>query len=349
MHSIWNSTLQQAGAVISSDNPVISDFGRREVELLAAKDGNIVSDLSQYRVLHFNGDDAQLFLNNLLSSDIRKLQAGDCQYSTFSTPKGRMLASMIVVRTASEYLLILPSGVAEAIQRKLSMYILRSKVKVTAQTDDEILLGIAGSQANESLHKLLGSTAPHPMGAAIGEDHIAIDLGSSCTILLTSPQAAVHAFNSLTEKGCTPAGADAWNWRWIQLGFAWIYPETQEQFVAQMANMECIGAVSFTKGCYPGQEIVARTQYLGKLKRRLYLVHIDSNLADAQRGTHVYSPELPGQAIGMIADVASAPGGGLDALAVVQSSCWKYGVTLGAENGPPLEAKPLPYSIEQTQ
>jgi folate-binding protein YgfZ len=349
MHEIWSSALKRAGAVIPSNATTISDFGQPSAELLAAKEGNIVSDLSQYRVLRISGDDAQLFLNNLLSSDIRKLQSGDCQYSTFSTPKGRMLASMIVIRTALEYLLILPFSLAEAIQRKLSMYVLRSKVKITAQADDEVLLGIAGNQAKESLRQLLGTALTVSMSASFGEDHTAIDLGNSCIIVLTSPQTAANTFNSLMEMGFIPAGADAWNWRWIQLGFAWIYPETQEQFVAQMANMECIGAVSFTKGCYPGQEIVARTQYLGKLKRRLYLVHIDSNLSDVQRGTHVYSPELPGQAIGTIADVANAPGGGLDALAVIQSSCWEHGVMLDAQNGPPLEAKPLPYSIEQTQ
>lgn len=349
MHQIWSSTLQRAGAVITSETSLVSNYGRRDEELLAAKDGNIVSDLSQYRVLHFSGDDAQLFLNNLLSSDIRKLQIGDCQFSTFSTPKGRMLASMIIIRTVSEYLLILPSEVAEAIQRKLSMYILRSKVIVTAQSDDEILLGIAGNETNESLNQLLGAMPTHSMSASFGDDHIAINLNNSSTILLASPRTAVKIFNGLAEKGFVPAGADAWSWRWIQLGFAWIYPETQEQFVAQMANMECIGAVSFTKGCYPGQEIVARTQYLGKLKRRLYLVHIDCDLADAQRGTHMYSPELAGQAIGTIADVANAPGGGVDALAVVQSSCWEHGVTLGADSGPQLEAKPLPYSIDQAQ
>lgn len=348
MHSIWLSTLQLAGAVMTPGTAITRDYGHPDVELCAARDGNIISDLSHYRALHVTGDDAQQFLNNLLSSDIRQLQIGDCQYSTLSTPKGRMLASMIIARIESEYLLIMPASVAEAIQRKLSMYILRSKVQITSQADDEILIGIAGKKTTETLNTLLGSRMEDSMHASFGEGYMVMNIGNACAIFLASPAISGNLFNELKAKSFTPAGEHAWNWRWIQQGFTWIYPETQEQFVAQMANMECIGAVSFTKGCFPGQEIVARTQYLGKLKRRLYLVHINCSAATAQRGTALYSAELPGQAIGMIADAALAPGGGVDALVVVQSSCWEYGVVLGSENGPQLVLKSLPYSIDQT-
>ena len=187
------------------------------------------------------------------------------------------------------------------------------------------------------------------MQAVMLGDSLLINLDQQCSIMLAPPAKAAEVFDSLRQRTFVAVGRNAWDWRWIQRGFSWIYAETQEQFVAQMANMECIGAVSFNKGCYPGQEIVARTQYLGKLKRRMSLVHIDTDTVTAKRGTPLYSSELPGQAIGMIADVATAPEGGVDALAVVQSSCWDHGITLGSETGPQLQVKPLPYAIVDPQ
>lgn len=349
MENIWTATLQQAGAVLAGEQATILHYGNPAAELEAAKHSNIISDLSQYSLVRFSGEDTQQFLSNLLSSDVRKLQAGDCQYSTFSTPKGRMLASMLIIRTPADYLLLMPTEIAEAMQRKLSMYILRSKVKASTQDKEEILLGIAGPSATQALGEYFGTSEIEAMHAVMFGDSLLIKLDQQCCIVLTSPVKAVEVFDTLRQRSFVAAGRDAWDWRWIQRGFTWIYKETQEQFVAQMANMECIGAVSFSKGCYPGQEIVARTQYLGKLKRRMSLVHIDADLGTAKRGTPLYSSELPGQAIGMIADVATAPEGGVDALAVAQSSCWEHGVTLGSETSPRLQIKPLPYAIVDPQ
>lgn len=349
MENIWTTTLQQAGAVRAAEEATILHFGNPSAELEAAKSSNIISELAHYRLVRFSGEDTQQFLSNLLSSDVRKLQPGECQYSTFSTPKGRMLASLLIVRTPVDYLLLMPAEIAEAMQRKLSMYILRSKVKASAQSAEEILLGIAGPDAQQILNDDFGARTSSAMQAVMLGDSLLINLDQQCSIMLAPPTKAAEVFDSLRQRTFVAVGRNAWDWRWIQRGFSWIYAETQEQFVAQMANMECIGAVSFNKGCYPGQEIVARTQYLGKLKRRMSLVHIDSDMVSAKRGTPLYSSELPGQAIGMIADVAMAPEGGVDALAVVQSSCWEHGVTLGSETGPRLQVKALPYAIIEPQ
>lgn len=349
MENNWTTTLQQAGAVLAAEQSTILHYGNPAAELEAARHGNIVSDLAHYRLVRFNGEDTQQFLSNLLSSDVRKLQPGECQYSTFSTPKGRMLASMLIIRTPVDYLVLMPAEIAEAMQRKLSMYILRSKVKASSQGKEEILLGIAGPAATQTLSECFGVNTASTMQATMHGDSLLINLDQQCWIALTSPVKAVEIFDTLRQHSFVAVGSKAWDWRWLQRGFAWIYSETQEQFVAQMANMECIGAVSFSKGCYPGQEIVARTQYLGKLKRRMSLVHIDADIDTAKRGTPLYSSELPGQAIGMIADVAIAPEGGVDALAVVQSSCWEHGVMLGSEAGPLLQVKPLPYAVVDPQ
>ncbi len=343
MNQNWNAFLAEHGAQIDA-NTVVS-FGDPQQELKAAASQSVIADLSQFGLLHFSGDDAQLFLNNLLSSDIKHQQPGQAQYSSFSTPKGRMLASMLVIRSESGFLIQLPASLREAMQRKLSMYILRSKVKVVDAGIDTALLGLAGPDAATMLKQYFGTVPAQPMETVFAGTAAITQLAPAMFLLHANIDTAPALFAQMQQQGAIPVGEPAWRWLSLQTGFAWIYPATQEQFVAQMANMELVGAVSFTKGCYPGQEIVARMQYLGKLKRRMALVHIDCDIADAPPGRELYSPELPGQAIGMLADSAPSPEGGIDALAVVQISCWEHGVTLGGSDGPALSVRPLPYPV----
>jgi len=138
-------------------------------------------------------------------------------------------------------------------------------------------------------------------------------------------------------------GAPAWDWLLINAGIPSVLPQTQEHFVPQMANMEVLGGVSFNKGCYPGQEIVARSQYLGKVKRRLYLAHLD---AEPRPGDELFAPDPTDQAAGMIANAAPAPGGGWDVLAVVLTPSVEAGeVRLKARDGARLAFRPLPYPV----
>jgi len=157
-------------------------------------------------------------------------------------------------------------------------------------------------------------------------------------------EAAASVWQQLAA-GARPVGTHVWHWLDIGAGVPRITRRTQEEFVPQMANFELIGGVSFQKGCYPGQEIVARTQYLGKLKRRMYLAHLSAPVAP-QPGDHLYSPDLPEQSCGMVVNAAPAPGGGHDLLAVIQMTSADGGeVHLGAADGPRLQFKPLPYAL----
>ena len=142
-----------------------------------------------------------------------------------------------------------------------------------------------------------------------------------------------------------PAGSPCWDWLNIRAGIPVILPQTQEQFVPQMANLDLIGAVNFKKGCYPGQEIVARMQYLGKNKRRMYLAHVYAETAP-QAGNELFSMEMEGQSCGMVVNAQPSPNGGYDMLAVVQiASHDTFPVHLGALTGARLEFNPLPYPI----
>jgi folate-binding protein YgfZ len=179
--------------------------------------------------------------------------------------------------------------------------------------------------------------------------------GTNATTLIALPGRrwllAVAADNALSVRTAVadtlrPVGTAVWNWTEIRNGIPWVTAQTQDQFVPQMANLELIGGVNFKKGCYPGQEIVARTQYLGKLKRRLYLAHVE---ASAHAGDALCSEDVGGQINGMIANAAPAPGGGSDVLAVVQStSAESDGVHLGSTDGPKLRFLPLPYALPET-
>lgn len=343
MNADWKRFLASKGAQFTEHNTV-ADFGNAHDALAAARQQTVVADLSQFGLLQVCGDDAQTFLNNLLSSDVKNVQPGQCQYSTLSTPKGRMLASMLICRRDSDFLVQLPASQLEAIKRRLSMYILRSKVQISAVDADSVLLGVAGPGAEAALERCFARLPSQPLTAMSQDAAFIVRLTDTMFQIHLTWQDACSLFEQLA-KNQQPVGEPVWRWLALQNGFAWIYPATQEQFVPQMANMDALGAVSFSKGCYPGQEIVARTQYLGKLKRRMYLTHVDVEPTSAIAGTELYSPELPGQAIGMIADSAPSPDGGIDALAVVQTSCWEHGITLGAADGPSLVEKPLPYHL----
>ncbi len=163
-------------------------------------------------------------------------------------------------------------------------------------------------------------------------------------IVVASPDAAITVWNQLASKA-VKAGASLWDWLSIQQGIITVLPETQDAFVPQMANFELIGGVSFKKGCYPGQEIVARTQYRGILKRRMVLAHVV--VAPAPKpGDKLFSEAFGDQAAGEIANVSPAPEGGFDLLVVAQTAAIKdKGLKYAALDGPTVTIKPLPYEL----
>ncbi len=309
-------------------------------ELTATAQGTVLCRLDQFATLRASGIDAQSFLQNLLSNDIRNVSETQAQLSSFNTAKGRMLATFLIWRDGEDYLLQLPATLSEALRKKLSMYVLRAKVKITDAGNEVISLGLSGVQKMlpESCLELppLGVTHSTELGCSI------IRLADARFQLNTTPEHADTLWQTLAV-GAKPVGSLCWDWLNIRAGTPVIQPETQEQFVPQMANLDLIGGINFKKGCYPGQEIVARMHYLGKLKRRMYLAHVAS---PALPGEELYSSEMEGQACGMIANAAPAPGGGYDVLAVLQiASHDAHTVHLGSLQGPALIFESLPYPL----
>jgi hypothetical protein len=337
MNIDWQQFLQQRGAVLQDG--ITQHYSDASSELIPTKDGSVLCDLGQFGTLRISGEEAQTFLQNMLSNDIRAVDASHAQLSSLNTPKGRMLASMLIWRDGGDYLLQLPRALCEAIRKKLTMYVLRAKVKIADA--DIVSLGVSGAQAEATLRKLFGELPQQAFEVTNGEASSLIKLSEHRWQLNAAPQRAQELWGAIAAQ---PVGSACWDWLNIRAGIPVILPQTQEQFVAQMVNFEVLGGVNFKKGCYPGQEVVARMQHLGKPKRRMYLAHIDG--ASPQPGDELYSADMEGQSSGMIVNAAAAPGGGFDVLAVIQiASHDAHPIHLSSLAGERLQFLPPPYPL----
>lgn len=345
MNKDWQDYLAQRGAIFDSE--ILRHFGNETSELLATAQATTLCTLSQFGTLRVSGEDAQSFLQNMLSNDIAEVGAARAQLSSLNSPKGRMLASMMICRDGADYLLQLPKALCEPIRKKLSMYVLRAKVKISDASDEIISLGLSGTAASEILGGLFGGLPQQFLGCASSEQASVLRFDGARFQINTTAQHAPALWKTLSQHA-QAVGSPCWDWLNIRSGLPVILPQTQEQFVAQMVNFDLIGGINFKKGCYPGQEIVARMQYLGKLKRRMYLAHVGGDDAP-QAGDELFSADMEGQASGMVVNAAHAPGGGFDLLAVIQiSSRETQLVHLDSLQGRALQYLSLPYPMSQT-
>lgn len=348
MNPTWQSFLQNHHAVIENDG--VAHYGDAAAELKNTRSGTVLADLSHLGLIHFSGEDAEAFLQGQLSCDVRKITSDAAQYGGYCTPKGRLLANFLIWRNNSAdggYTMQLPGSLRAAIQKRLSMFVLRAKVKVTDNSESLVRIGVAGSHAAALVEKCLGAVPSADLGMTHGngEQGSILRLAQNRFELVTPPEQAPALWERLS-KDAAPVGAACWDWLEIKAGIPVITLATQEQFVPQMANLEAIGGVSFQKGCYPGQEIVARTQYLGKLKRRMFLAHIQS-VTPVSAGDELFSADMAEQSSGMVVNAAPSPDGGYDLLAVMQISSIEAGnIHWKTLDGPALEILPLPYSLK---
>ncbi len=301
-------------------------------------------DLSADGLIAVSGEDAVTFLQGQLTSDVRKLNGRVAQYSGMCSPKGRLYASFLLssdelAAGAATIWLHLPESQSEFVRKRLLMYVLRSKVKLEDAASQWRRIGLFGTGAVALLQRAFNMLPERDLGVVHAGGGRLIRLGAQ-RFLLCVPEAAGRP-DWLSEV--PEVSAERWRWLDIRDGIARIVPETREEFVPQMVNFDLTGAVDFGKGCYTGQEIVARMQYLGRLKRRMYRVHAAEPLT---AGEEIYSPDLEGQPGGRIVDAAPAPEGGWDALAVVQiASAGQVPLHAGALDGTELVLRELPYVV----
>ncbi|MEW6119734.1 MAG: folate-binding protein YgfZ [Pseudomonadota bacterium] len=338
----WISFLETQGAHL--ENGAVQHYGDATAERTAASGGTVVADLSQLGVIAFAGEDTANFLQGQLTNDVRALHADGAQWSGYCSPKGRLLGNFLMWRDGEDYCLQMSGDILASVLKRLSMFILRAKVKGRDASDERVRLVVAGPAAETSVAAAMGVMPDAPLRTAASDAGLVVRVGPDKFVLAIRPDRATAVWEIL-RRSATPVGTPVWDWLRLNAGIPMIVAATQEQFVPQMVNYEALGGVSFQKGCYPGQEIVARSQYLGKMKRRMVLAHVD---APAAPGDSLYSADLGEQASGTVVNAAPAPGGGFDILAVTQvESARIQTLHLGGLGGAPLELKPLPYAVPE--
>ncbi len=296
---------------------------------------NGVVRLAHWGVIRARGADAARFLHGQLTSDMLNLGGHRAVPAGFCSAKGRLQASFIAWQGADgEILLACAADLLAPTLKRLSMFVLRAQCKLDDASAELPLHGLAGDAAASRL-----------AGASVWERR-----GTPEGVLIRLPDAAGVARALLV--GAAPAGLpslglDTWRWLEVSSGVPLIQAATVEQFVPQMVNLELIGGVDFRKGCYPGQEVVARSQYRGTLKRRMFLFDVD---AAAQAGQELFHSADPGQPAGLVANAAPAPGGGSRLLAEVKLAALDGGsLHLGSPDGPALARQELPYAVPVEQ
>jgi folate-binding protein YgfZ len=299
------------------------------------KVSHAAAELQSLGMLSCTGDEAREFLHAQLTNDISALAPDRARYAGWCSAKGRLLANFLVVPQAQGFLLQLSRDLAPAVAKRLSMFVLRAKVKVADASNAWAQFGLWGAGAAARLAALGMSVPAGDLAVASDADAVVVRITSQQFVLLVKA----------AQRDRVPANSDegAWALEEIRAGRPLVVQATQDLFVPQMVNLERLGAVDFKKGCYPGQEIVARTQYRGVLKRRMVRARVATVAAP---GGELYAEDLPGQASGTVVNAAPAPEGGSELLAVVQISSLEdaAAIRLGAADGPPLELLPLPFA-----
>ncbi len=326
----WQDYLAAQGARF--DNGQIVDFGDPARELSAAREATVLCPLTHLAPFECTGNDAPTFLHNQLTSDVNHLGTDAAQYAAWCSPKGRMLVSFILCRNENGYLGLLSADLLAFTLKRLQMYVLRSKVSIVDRSADLLCLGVSGPQAEAALQRAGLPVPKGSMHTASNATSTVIRIDEPRFIILAARATVPSVWEALSQNA-VPAGMPAWRWLDIQAGIPLISEATKEAFVPQMVNYDKIGGVSFHKGCYPGQEVVARTQYLGKVKRHLYRFHAECGVAT---GGSVYpvAGSTEQQPCGIIAGIAPSPEGGYDGLAVILEGTIENGeLTADDRNG----------------
>lgn len=308
--------------------------------------------LTHLGVIRAQGEDAAKFLHGQLTHDFALLDTTQARLAALCSPKGRMLASFVgFKRAADDILLVCSADLLAPTLKRLSMFVLRAKVKLNDASADFAVWGLTGTAAGDA-----GPAAAGPWSLSI------LPCGDTAAHLVRLyPADGVPRAMLVTPASTQPAGLasqpvlpeDLWLWGEVRSGIARVTQPVVEAFVPQMLNYESVGGVNFQKGCYPGQEVVARSQFRGTLKRRGYRVHIDAaDAPECAAGTEVFDAADAEQPVGEIAMVAAVPAAsnqaraGFDAVACLSvAAADGRNLRVGSASGPELRLAALPYPL----
>lgn len=373
MTSSWLDHLRSRDAVLEGEH--VTGFGdpariAREPQLTL--DGTVLAPVTDRGALRATGPDATRFLQAQLTNDVSATTASTSQLSAYCSPKGRMIACLRLLREEAGFLLSAPRDVIGLIRDRLTYFRLRAQVDLDDVSDTIVHLGLAGAGMGAALRHAGLELPEAPEAVHTNGDTRVVRLpGERTRVEILSPRgAAQDLWNALaTAPGVEPVGAPAWLLLDVREGIPWIFRATSEAFVPQMANLHALSAISFTKGCFPGQEIVARLRYRGLLKRRMYrlsgmgkmfpvpgeAVRVAGPAAgsairggDASEASDREDAGAGAGAAGQVVMAAPAPGGGHELLAVlVVGVAERADAVLTLTSGGTLTREDLPYDVER--
>lgn len=345
----WHQFLQNSAAQNSGNNdsqPLIVDgkvigFSDAATEQQSLLHDTVICDLSHLGLLQIEGVDALTFLQGQVTNDVKQLNGRNAHYSGYCSPKGRLLALFLAFAHHDHVHLQLPKELVEPISKRLKMFVMRSKVEIKDMSDQLIKIGLNGPKASALLSSIFPQTPQ--------TDYKLVSLENAAVLKLPGTQPRYEIFtdignvteiwNALLQEA-KPVGAACWEWLEIQAGIPDVTLKTQEAFVPQMLNLDLLGGINFKKGCYTGQEIVARTHYLGTVKRRTHLAHINAS-SPPSAGDDVLNSAH--EVIGKIVRSAPSPDGGYNVLAELRLESIEAGQLL--VDGNIIEIQALPYKL----
>ena len=302
-----------------------------------------IAPLPHLGIIRAAGADAASFLHNQLTNDVLLMKDGQCRLAAFCNAKGRMQASFVVYkRSTEEVLLICRQDLLAQTLKRLSMFVLRAKAKLSDATAEFQLLGLAGDAVAQALSSASSTSS------SIVEPWQRHAVGPADVLTLYPALGQSRAFWLAPIEVPAPSGqplsAELWQVGEVMSGIAWVELATFEAFVPQMLNYESVDGVNFKKGCYPGQEVVARSQFRGTLKRRAFIVQSDAPMT---AGQEVFSSSDATQPCGLVAQAANEDAHHVALVELQLSATENSSLHLGSADGPALSLLPLPYALRE--
>jgi folate-binding protein YgfZ len=285
MNQNWKNFLLNNQATFKSDTQITFPA--------AANDNDkTIYPIAHLAILTVSGKDAAKLLQGQITCDINDITETKSSFGALCNPKGRAITTFLLVKSGAVFLIILPEALLESVKKRLQMYILRSDVTLTNSSDQLCLIGL--SEPPLQTESLFGTTQQEVISVNFSTTH------NRRLIIAEVDKANALWSEQVDHQNFKPKNSDQWRYLDILSGIPWLTTETSEEFIPQMLNLDLLGGISFTKGCYTGQEIVARTHYLGKAKRALFLAESDAPLMPIPNSTIIDDSSGTEQNIGKV-------------------------------------------------
>ena len=351
MDASWLEFLESQNAQFDESGK-ISTFGQAELERFLIKHGPVLTSLTHQALLKVSGSEAQTFLQAQLTSDIKDVSENKAQLSSYCDPKGNVLAIFMVFKYQGDFYLSFDASLAESIQKRLQMFILRSDVQLENVSNSLIQIGFAGEFADLDIQRRLDTKVKAVFEADMSKDETMQNVlivkvpGPYHKYALFGPAEQMITVWQNLRVNCDLTNNYDWQLLDIAAAVPNITAENSGQFTAQFLNLDKFDAINFKKGCFPGQEIIARIHYRGKITKRMLRIRLEEEV-NLQAGDtlKLLDPQGKTHKLDVINCRPAIFGGSLcNAIGTLKSLDSVDG-DLTTENGQAATIEPLPYSI----